>query len=144
MKDKMPSPYVGVRAAQLNRCGILSTTRFFRLALLLPLLVACVMAVAGLPSVLLFGWLPYLVIAVPTYFAVGRAKSLERLVTISMAMPIAMCLMLMPLSPGLGVIGFIIVISLVVIAWLLYGVCRKAGWVLAMPPNTSLERTREG
>ena len=126
----------------------MSTTTFFRFALFLPLIVACIVAIVVSPLVIIsplyFGWLPYLVIAVPAYFAIGRAKSLERLVTISVAMPIAMFFLLTFLSIGLGGMGLVIVSAFVAAAWLLYGIGRMAGWVLAMPPGKSLERTREG
>jgi hypothetical protein len=126
----------------------MSTTRFFRFALLLPLIFACIVAVVVSPlaviSPLYLGGLPYLLVTVPAYFAIGRAKTMERLVMISVLMPVAMFLLLTPLSVGLGGMGLLIVAAFVAVAWLLYGISRKAGWVLAMPPNNSLERTREG
>jgi len=121
----------------------LTTTRFFRLALLLPVVAAAAFANAVF-IVSIFFWLPYLLIAVPAFIALGRAKSLERILTISVAAPFAMLLVLAPLSLGLAPMGMLIVAAFVALAWFLYGIGRMAGWVLAMPPNTSLERTREG
>ena len=120
----------------------MTTIRFFRLALLLPLIFGLI-PLALTPAFLLFGVLPYLLIAVPAYFALGYAKSLERIVTISFVMPVAMFVLLLFLDIGLGAMGLAIAVAFVAVAWLLYGIARMAGWVLAMPPNTSLERTRE-
>ena len=125
----------------------MTTSQFFRFSLLLPIIVggvAAALAPKSLPvAALVYGGIPYLVIAAIVYIPIGRAKSLARLVSISIAMPLALMLLLAPLGLLMAAIGFFVGIAYATLAWMLYGVGRKTGLVLAMPPNTSLEHSRD-
>jgi hypothetical protein len=124
----------------------MSTRRFFQLSLLLPIAVGAIGLVVpgfGLPAAtLIYGGIPYLLVAAAAYFAIGGARTLARLASISIAMPLALLLLLAPLDPIIGTMGLFVGVCYVAIAWALYVAARKFGLVAAMPPNNSLERSR--
>ena len=148
MNDKVLSHgrWRAARSAQALG-GTLTTRRFFRPSLFLPVIAG---VSAGLLSpgsflavALIYGGLPYVLLAVIAYFAIGRARNLARLAAISIAIPLAMLLLLAPFDFMLGTVGLLVVSAYAAIAWLLYAVLRTGGLVHAMPPNKSLERSRE-
>lgn len=115
----------------------MTSARFFSLTLLLPVLIG-VAAIAFNPSsilvsALVYGGLPYFVLAAIAYIPIRRAKSLARLAAISLTLPLALAVSLAAVGGGLlAMYALIVGFAYVALAWLLYGVARSVGVVAAL------------
>ena len=127
----------------------MSAAQFFLLMLLLPVIVgvgAHPFWADSLPAIAIrLGGLPYLVVAAIACVPIYKSKSLGRLAAITLLMPIAFAIPFVALSGPFAIILVLLVsYGYVAIAWALYGVALASGRIVQVPPNTSLERTREG
>jgi hypothetical protein len=116
-----------------------TANRFFRFTLLLPVVIGGI-AIAFFPKslpayALVYGGIPYLVVAAIAYFAIGRARSLARLVSISMAMPLALMLLTAPLNLTMAAIGLFVGFGYAFLAWMLYALGRRSNLVFGMSPD---------